>query len=55
MIIPILPFYIIEFGVGGSAMDFALMVLADSFVGVPLTRGFFIESCLLHLTGAQEQ
>ena len=44
MIIPILPFYIIEFGTGGSAMDFALMVLADSFVGVPLTRGFFVTS-----------
>ena len=44
MIIPILPFYIIEFGAGSSAMGFALMVLADSFVGILLITGFFVTS-----------
>ena len=44
MIIPILPFYIIEFGAGSSAMGFALIVLADSFVGILLIMGFFVTS-----------
>ena len=44
IIIPILPFYIIEFGAGSSAMGFALMVLADSFVGILLITGFFVTS-----------
>jgi hypothetical protein len=44
MIIPILPFYIIEFGAGGRAIGFAFMVLADSFVGILLTTEFFVTS-----------
>ena len=44
MIIPILPFYIIEFGAGSSAMGFILMVLADYFVGILFITSFFVTS-----------